>query len=86
MEFNELNLTELDKDLSEEQRKEWNAIYASYRAGSLLTGKVAGTDSISVNVKNEETGRFEQKNILCLYLQKCIFLKVNQYQPVDNLS
>ena len=66
MEFNELNLSELDKDLSEEQRKEWNAIYASYRAGSLLTGRVAGTDSISVNVKNEETGRFEQKNVLCL--------------------
>ena len=66
MEFNELNLTELDKDLSEEQRKEWNAIYASYRAGSLLTGRVIGTDSISVDVKNDGTGRFEQKNILCL--------------------
>ena len=30
--FERLDLTELDKDLSEEQRKEWNAIYASYRS------------------------------------------------------
>ena len=29
MEFERLDLTELDKDLSEEQRKEWNAIYAT---------------------------------------------------------
>lgn len=34
MDFEKLDLTELDKDLSEEQRKEWNAIYASYRSGS----------------------------------------------------
>jgi len=44
MNFNELNLRELDKDLSEEEQKEWNAIYASYRAGSALTGCVAGVD------------------------------------------
>ena len=36
MDFEKLDLTELDKDLSEEQRKEWNAIYASYRSGSIL--------------------------------------------------
>ena len=66
MEFNELNLTELDRDLSEEQRKEWNAVYASYRAGSLLTGRIIGSDSISVDIKNDETGRFEKRNILCL--------------------
>ena len=42
MDFERLDLTELDKDLSEEQRKEWNAIYASYRSRSVLTGRVAG--------------------------------------------
>ena len=63
MEFNELNLTELDRDLSEEQRKEWNAVYASYRAGSLITGRIAGADSISVDIKSDETGRFEKRYI-----------------------
>ena len=29
MEFNELNLAELDKDLTPEERDEWQAIYAS---------------------------------------------------------
>ena len=42
MDIRRLNLTELDKDLSEEERKEWNSIYATYRARSLLTGIVSG--------------------------------------------
>lgn len=42
MRFEELNLIEMDKNLTEEQRKEWNAIYASYRSASVLTGKVMG--------------------------------------------
>ncbi len=48
MNFNSLNLGELDKDLSDEERREWNAIYASYRSGSLLTGMVRGMDTINV--------------------------------------
>lgn len=51
MDFERLDLTELDKDLSEEQRKEWNAIYASYRSRSVLTGRVAGMDITSVTLK-----------------------------------
>ena len=42
----------LDKDLSEEQRREWNAIYASYRAESLLTARVAGMDQAAVTVRD----------------------------------
>ena len=38
MEFNELNLAELDKDLTPEERAEWQAIYASYRSGSVMRG------------------------------------------------
>ena len=34
MDIRRLNLAELDKDLSEEERREWNSIYASYRGGS----------------------------------------------------
>lgn len=48
MEFNELDLKQLDKDLSEEQRAEWNILYASYRSKSLLHGTVTGVDRISV--------------------------------------
>lgn len=44
MEFNELNLNKLDKDLTEEERAEWNAIYASYRARSILTGRIVGPE------------------------------------------
>lgn len=39
MEFNELNLAELDKDLTPEERDEWQAIYASYRSHSLCAVK-----------------------------------------------
>jgi ribosomal protein S1 len=48
MNFNELNTTELDKGLSPEERAEWNAIYASYRSESLLSGIVSGVDNYNV--------------------------------------
>ena len=66
MDFEKLDLTELDKDLSEEQRKEWNAIYASYRSGSILTGRIAGMDTTAVTLRNPETGEPERKEINCL--------------------
>lgn len=66
MDFEKLDLTELDKDLSEEQQKEWNAIYASYRSGSVLTGRVAGMDTTVITLKNRETGEPEKKEINCL--------------------
>ena len=56
MDFKDLDLTELDKDLSEEQQKEWNAIYASYRAGSVLTGRVVGMDTNTITLPDKETG------------------------------
>ena len=61
MDLRDLNLAELDKNLSEEERREWNSIYASYRAGSLLTGTVSGMETKTVDVKNEETGEYEEK-------------------------
>ena len=54
MSFEKLNTTELDKDLSPEERAEWNAIYASYRAGSLLAGEISGIDSYTVNDNGEK--------------------------------
>lgn len=66
MDFKDLDLTELDKDLSEEQQKEWNAIYASWRAGSILTGRVVGVDTTTITLINEETGEPERVAINCL--------------------
>lgn len=66
MDFKNLDLTELDKDLSEEQQKEWNAIYASYRAGSILTGRVVGIDTNTITLPNKETGESERVAINCL--------------------
>lgn len=68
VEFRDLDLKELDKDLSAEQQKEWNAIYASYRSGSLLTGTVVGMDTTTITVKNRETGQPETLTINCLVL------------------
>ena len=66
MDFDKLDLTELDKNLSEEQRKEWNAIYASYRSGSVLTGRIAGMDVTAVTVQDKETGQPIRREIHCL--------------------
>ena len=44
MNFNELDLTKLDKNLTDEERNEWQAIYASYRGQSVISGEVAGVD------------------------------------------
>lgn len=66
MDFKDLDLTELDKDLSEEQLKEWNAIYASYRAGSVLTGRVVGMDTNTITLPDKATGENKRVAINCL--------------------
>lgn len=66
MEFNDLDMRQWDKDLSEEQLKEWNSIYASYRSGSMLTGRVVGMDTTTIRVTNRESGKLEKQNINCL--------------------
>jgi ribosomal protein S1 len=48
MNFNEINTAEFDKNLPPEELKEWNAIYASYRSGSLMSGVVTGVDSYAL--------------------------------------
>ena len=35
-----LNLNEMDRGLSREEREEWNEIYASYRSKSLISGRI----------------------------------------------
>lgn len=60
-----LDLNELDKNLTEEEREEWNAIYASYRSKSLLTGRVMGIDTHSFTVRSRETGQVERRKMQC---------------------
>ena len=66
MDFNDLDVKELDKDLSDNEREEWNAIYASYRSGSIMTDRIVGTDLTTVTVHNKETGEPEKMDVLCL--------------------
>jgi hypothetical protein len=61
-----LDLKTLDRNLSEDQMREWNAIYASYRAKSVLTGKAVGADETAFNIKNRETGETERKKLTSL--------------------
>lgn len=65
-EKNDLNIS--DKKLSQEEKAEWNMIYASYKAGSLLTGRIIGVDKISVKFFNAETGKNEHKTVNCLVI------------------
>lgn len=64
--LDKLPITEMDKDLSDEQRKEWNSIYASYRSASVLTGKVVGIDVIKVYTRDEKTGQKVENKVYCL--------------------
>lgn len=60
-----LDLNKLDQELTEEEREEWNAIYASYRSKSLLTGWIMGIDEHSFTVRSRETGKTERRRMLC---------------------
>lgn len=52
--FDDRDAAALDRDLSDEQLREWNAIYATYRSESLLTARVAGMDQSVVTVRNKK--------------------------------
>ena len=55
--FYQLDFNELDRDLSPEERQEWNSIYASYRSRSVLSGTIVGVDRHELNSRenNEPT-------------------------------
>lgn len=46
--FNSSAVQDLDKDLTAEQRKEWDAIYASYESHSQLRGRVIGLENVPI--------------------------------------
>jgi len=66
--FYQTDFKRLDRDLSDPEREEWNAIYASFRSKSILTGTVIGVDENELPVKNSETGRTEMQTIYSLVI------------------
>ena len=63
--LSDLDLNKLDRNLTEEEREEWNEIYASLRSRTVLTGRIIGIDSHYFHVKDRDTGRVEYREILC---------------------
>ena len=70
MEFKDLNLTQLDKNLTEPERDEWQAIYASYRSQSLISGNVVGVDLHEFKVVPEGETEPVRKTVRCLIVIK----------------
>ena len=64
-EFFDLDIKKLDRDLSPLQKREWTDIYSSFRAGTPLSGVIAGKEEINLTVANAETGKPERINVLC---------------------
>ena len=54
-----LNFREMDRYLTPEEKKEWNSIYAAYRGRTALSGTIIGVDSLSIGVRNPETGEID---------------------------
>lgn len=57
--FFALDFNALDRDLTAEEQDEWNAIYASYRGRSALSGTVAGIDRLTLPARAGEEDRPE---------------------------
>ncbi|WP_299967525.1 hypothetical protein [uncultured Oscillibacter sp.] len=63
--FYDLDFHGLDRDLTAEERQEWNSIYASYRGRSALTGTIIGVDPHSITVRNGDSGKMERQTMYC---------------------
>jgi len=66
-----LDFNELDRDLSDEERQEWNSIYASYRSRSALAGTIIGVDRHTVNIWNHQTEAMERQEMYCAIVIPC---------------
>lgn len=68
MEFKDLNLAEMDKDLTSAEKEEWQAIYASYRSGSVLSGCVSGVDLHEFKIIPEGKRKAVPQTVRCLII------------------
>lgn len=69
--FFALDFNELDRELAQEERQEWNSIYASCRGCSALTGTIIGVDPLHIVVRNKDTGAMERRTITKLRCRSC---------------
>lgn len=80
-----LKLRELDRNLTKEERQEWNDIYASYRSKSVLTGKIIGVEGHPFNVRSRETGQVERRTMYCTavisYRVKVLIPETEMWMP-----
>ena len=60
-----LDFNELDRNLTPEQRQEWNSIYASYRGRSVMTGVIADIDRTQVRVRDPSSGEIGLRRLYC---------------------
>lgn len=91
MNFKDLNIAEMDRNLSVQERSEWQSIYASYRSGSVMTGSVVGVDEHIFKTVPEGKTRAVRRTVRCLivipYRVKIIipdneiFLDEGEFQP-----
>ena len=63
--FYGLNFNDLDRDLTPEQRQEWNSIYASYRGHTAMRGIVVGLDRLRLRVRDRNTGEMTWNRLYC---------------------
>lgn len=65
--FFQNDFRELDRALSEQERREWNDIYASYSSHSILHGTVIGVDQLDLPARNGDGG-WEKTAMSCLVI------------------
>ena len=63
--FYDLNFNELDRNLTPEQRQEWNSVYASYRGHTAMRGTVVGLDRLRLRVRDRNTGEMTWHRLYC---------------------
>ncbi len=63
--FYGLDFNELDRDLTPEQRQEWNSIYASYRGHNAMSGTVVGIDRHRLRMRDRKTGEMTWHQVYC---------------------
>ena len=66
MEMKDTNLPAPDRSLSVQERDEWQAIHASFRSGSVMTGSVVGVDEHEFDIVPEGRKRAVRKTVRCL--------------------
>lgn len=70
-EFYGLDFNELDRNLTAEERQEWNSIYASYRGRSALSGTIIGVDRHTISTWDKQTEMMERQTMYCAIVVPC---------------